>query len=53
MPEIRVTKADLAPLKRAYKAAVKANKYFFVFKGQEVITDYAKYLIEYLESLKL
>lgn len=50
MPPVTVTTKDLKPLKKLYEQAVKDKKDFFVYKGQEVITTYAKYLIEYLET---
>ena len=49
MPPITVTQQDLKPLKAAYEKAVKENKEFFMYKDQEIITSYAKYLIELLE----
>jgi hypothetical protein len=49
MPPITVTQKDLKPLKTAYQKAVKEKKDFFLFKGVEVTTEYAKYLIELLE----
>ena len=47
-----VTLSELPKLKRAFNKAVKANKEIFKFKGEEILTSYAKYLIEYMESLK-
>ncbi len=44
------TKSDLAELKKAYKKAIENNKDSFVFRGQTFVTNYAKYLIEYLEK---
>ncbi len=49
MPSVTITHKDLKPLKAAYQKAVKEKKDFFLYKGQEVVTTYAKYLIEYLE----
>jgi hypothetical protein len=37
-------------LKSDYSNAVKNNKEQFTFEGHELLTDYAKYMIEYLES---
>lgn len=42
------TKAKLTKLKRAYTNAVKDKEDIFTFEGQELVTGYAKYLIEYL-----
>lgn len=52
MPPATVTVEDLAPLKKAYDKAVKEGKEYFVYKGTELVTSYAKYLLEYLQSLK-
>jgi len=35
---------------KAYKEARSNNKETFMFEGKEILTDYAKYLIEYLEA---
>ena len=35
--------------KAAYKTATMENKEVFIFEGNEILTAYAKYLIEYLE----
>jgi hypothetical protein len=37
-------------LKKRYDEAVRDHEYKFTFEGDEFLTDYAKYLIEYLES---
>lgn len=47
-----VTANNLDEFKIAYKKAYSDDKKSFVFKGQELLTAYAKYLIEYLETLK-
>ena len=44
------TKQDVKGLRAAYEKAVKDGIEVFVFKGQELFTGYAKYLLEYLES---
>lgn len=36
-------------LKKEYEKAVKAGQKSFMFNGQELLVDYAKYLIQYLE----
>lgn len=41
---------DLKTLKTSYKEAIANDKEAFIFRGQHVITRYAKYLIEFLES---
>jgi hypothetical protein len=37
-------------LKKEYGIAVKEQKQTFMFEGHLLLTDYAKYLIEYLDS---
>jgi len=37
-------------LKTEYKKSVDNNIEMFIFDGHELLTAYAKYLIEYLES---
>jgi len=41
---------DAEILKAKYELACEENKESFSLMGQEVLTSYAKYLIEYLES---
>lgn len=40
----------LKELKSCYNTAIKENKESFIFKGDEYLTTYAKYVIEYLEN---
>ncbi len=42
---------DLPALKRAYEQAVTHKAKHFWFNGATMLVDYAKYLIEYLESV--
>ena len=37
-------------LKKEYSIAVKQQRQTFEFEGHTLLTDYAKYLIEYLDS---
>jgi hypothetical protein len=37
-------------LKDGYKVAVESKKETFMFDGQEMSTDYVKYLLEYLKE---
>jgi len=37
-------------LKQEYRKAVQDKKEIFVFQGHELLTEYAKYIIEYLNS---
>lgn len=49
MPDtIEVSKEDFKELKRLYKKSKPGE--VFIFKGKEVLREYAKYLIEYLED---
>ena len=47
---ITFDRQSLGALKRAYGKAVKENKKQFVFQGKDILTDYAKYLIQYLDG---
>lgn len=44
---------DLEKLKKLYKKAVDENKHSFKYEGHTLVTLYAKYLIENLESVKV
>lgn len=46
-----VTLGDLTELKKAYNKAVEHSEEQFTFNGNELLTAYAKYLIQYLETL--
>lgn len=48
MDTIIISKQDLKELKKLYEATPKGG--IFIFKGKEVLKEYAKYMIEYLES---
>ena len=41
---------SLHDLKAHYNEAVKSNKESFIYEDNVWVTDYAKYLIEYLEG---
>ena len=43
---------DLAKLSKAYDKAVKAKKTEFTFMGNVLLTDYAKYLVEYFDAME-
>ena len=45
-----ITYPEFQRLKKLYAVAVAEGQEIFVFKGQELLTAYAKYLIEYLEG---
>lgn len=42
--------ADFAEFCMLYKRAKKEGLNIFIFKGQEVLTEYAKYLIEFVKD---
>ena len=44
------TKKDVAALRKRYDQAVENDEEIFTFKGEELLTSYAKYLVEFLES---
>lgn len=46
-----ITKENIKAFKAAYNKAVKAELEVFIFEGQEVLTAYAKYVIEYFDTL--
>ncbi len=43
-------KTNFTLFKKAYKIALKEDKETFIFEGKEFLTNYAKYVIEYLET---
>lgn len=45
------TKPKLRVLEKAYKQAVADDVALFTFEGHELVTAYAKYLIEYLKGI--
>lgn len=46
---VNFDKKKFLALKKAYNKAKKDNKKVFEFEGNQLLVDYAKYLIEYLE----
>lgn len=44
--------SDMPALKRAYNRAIEEKKETFQFKGAEVLTDYAKYVLEYAATFR-
>jgi hypothetical protein len=46
-----VTVDDLPELSRAYNKAVADKRDRFTYNGNEILTSYAKYLIEYLKTI--
>ena len=51
--QIEFTPEKAKRLKKAYEAAVKENKNSFIFEGNEFVTGYAKYVLEYLAMRKI
>ena len=45
-------KSDYKPLKKAFDNAVAENKESFEYKGMPLVTNYAKYMLEYIDTLK-
>lgn len=43
---------NLEQFEKAYKLALKEKKDSFIFKEEEVLTTYARYVIEYLKNVK-
>lgn len=50
MTNVTFDEEKLRRLKKAYDEAVKNQKDSFFFDGQEYLTSYAKYLIEFLTT---
>jgi len=51
-PQGTITLAELPDLKVEYERAVKEGAELFKFKGMDLDTKYAKYLIDYMEGIK-
>ena len=47
--EIIFTKESKQAFKKEYKKALEEKKETFMYNNREFLTEYAKYLIEYLE----
>lgn len=45
---VTFTKQTFESLKQCYNKASKNNEEVFYFQGNQILTQYAKYLIEYL-----
>jgi ribosomal protein S4E len=48
--QAQTTNFEIKSLEKAYNKAVKEDKVAFDYKGVELVTDYAKYLIEHLKN---
>lgn len=51
--EPSVTVQNIKSFKGKYLAAVKTKQKTFMWEGQEVLVDYAKYVIQYFDNIKL
>ena len=47
---LEISYADYKDLKDLYETAVRTDTPSFIFKDQEVLTSFIKYLLEYLSS---
>lgn len=47
---MELDKKDLENLKKLYKKAIDNKEEIVIYKNQEIVTGYLKYLIEYLEN---
>jgi hypothetical protein len=47
---IRLNKDDAMALQKQYHEALAAGEKQFVFMDRDILTDYAKYMIEYLKT---
>ena len=50
MTMVNFNREKLRQFKKIYLAAVEDKKEIFIFDGEEYVTGYAKYVIEYLEN---
>ena len=47
---MQISEKEFEELKVLYEKALEENNVEFLFKEQELLVDYAKYLIEHLEN---
>lgn len=47
---VMLDQQTFSKFKRAYNATLKAKRQSFIFEGNEVLVDYAKYVIEHLTN---
>ena len=45
-----ITLGNIERFRESYVNAINEGKEVFIFEGSEVLTDYAKYVIEYFDS---
>ena len=46
-----ITVNNIDQFKKSYNDAVSEGKEVFIFEGGEVLTSYAKYVIQYIDSI--
>lgn len=51
MAQVKFTPSKVRRFRRAYKKAVADKADIFVFEGLRFVPSYAKYLLEYLDSV--
>jgi len=44
---------NLSEFKQSYNKALKSGEDMFIFEGTDVLTSYAKYVIQYFNLIKL
>lgn len=49
--EANITEDDIPKIRRLYRKALKEKKKQFVYQGHDILTDYAKYLLEYFDMM--
>ena len=47
---LNINSKELEILKSSYQKALEEEKGMFIFQDKEIVTNYAKYLIEYLNT---
>tara|TARA_S200002703_G_scaffold39372_1_gene34533 strand:+ start:3448 stop:3594 length:147 start_codon:yes stop_codon:yes gene_type:complete len=45
-----INRQNILEFKKLYNSALNEGKELFIFNGSEVLTDYAKYVIEYFDK---
>lgn len=48
--DVTFTREKFKKFKKAYNACKQAQRQSFTFEGHEVLADYARYMLEYLEN---
>ncbi len=46
---VEFTKQSFSQFKRVYRRTIKAKRQSFMFENKKFLTDYAKYVVQYLE----